>query len=168
MRIWTVAVVFAMLGTVLLSSTVNAASGALDIRADLEGRPIKAADISSYYCHDYAFPEIHCYSSAAELEAASTSAQSFIAASFGPSDYVTIYSEPTYGGAYMHLSQNYDTLFWIGWNDRVSSYKPRNGARGTFWSDWYGTGRGTDFCCDQTVPYLPSSVDNTFTSVYRG
>lgn len=89
------------------------------------------------------------------------------AAAVGPSDYVTVYSDPSYGGSYMHVSQNYDTLFWIGWNDHISSYKARNSALGTFWSDWNAAGRRTDFCCNQVVATLPSTVDNTFTSVYR-
>lgn len=68
----------------------------------------------------------------------------------------------------MHVSQNYDTLFWIGWNDRISSFKARNCARGTFWADWNGQGRATDFCCNQKASALTAAVDNTFTSVYRG
>lgn len=167
MRIRTVAAVLAMLSSLLLAGTVNARTDS-PVRADLEGRPIKAAEISSYYCNDFDFPEIHCYTSAAELEAAGASAAPSMLAAFGPGDYVTIYSEPTYGGSYMHLSQNYDTLFWIGWNDRISSIKARNSAHGTFWSDWNGTGRAFDFCCNQTVPYFSATVDNTFTSVYRG
>jgi len=168
MRVRASAVVIAMLGTVILSGTVQAANESPGIRADLDGRPIKASEISSYYCHDFAFPDVHCFSSGSELEASLIVGGGLIAAAFGPNDYVTVYSEPTYAGSYMHLSQNYDTLFWIGWSDRISSYKARNNGRGTFWSDWYGTGRRTDFCCGQTAPSLSSTVDNTFTSVYRG
>lgn len=144
-----------------------AASGAPSIRADLEGRPIKVAEISSFFCHDFSFPAIHCFGTPDALEAAIDIPSGAITAAFGPSDYVTIYAEPSYGGSYMHLSQNYDTLFWIGWNDRISSFKARNSASGTFWSDWSATGHATDFCCNQTVPYLLPSIDNTFTSVYR-
>ncbi len=166
MRVRAIAVVIGMLGTALLSGTVSAAEESPRIRADLEGRPIKASEIGSYYCHDFAFPEVHCFSTASELEAASAS--SLIAAAVGPGDYVTIYADPGFVGSYMHVSQNYDTLFWIGWNDRISSFKARNSARGTFWSDWNGTGNRTDFCCNQTVPGLSSAVDDTLTSVYRG
>jgi hypothetical protein len=170
------AAVLAMVLIALPSGTAVAASGTSNIRADLEGRPIKVAEISSYFCHDHSFPVIHCFRTPAELEASLVSADQggaassngSISAAFGPSDYVTIYSDPSYGGSFMHLSQNYDTLYWIGWNDRVSSFKGRNNASGTFWSDWYGTGRATDFCCNHTVPYLSAAVDNTFTSVYRG
>lgn len=168
MRVRAIAMVFSMLGTVLLSGTVSAAEGSPRIRADLEGRLIKASEIGSYYCHDFAFPEVHCFSTAPELEAASASGEGLVASAFGPSDYVTIYADPGYGGSYMHVSQNYDTLFWIGWNDRISSFKARNSARGTFWSDWNGGGIGMAFCCNQTVAALSANMDNTFTSVYRG
>lgn len=168
MRVRAMAMVFGMLGTVLLSGTVSAAEESPRIRADLEGRPIKASEISSYYCHDFAFPEVHCFSTASELEAASNSGEGLAAAAVGPNDYVTIYAETNYEGSYMHVSQNYDTLFWIGWNDRISSVKARNSARGTFWSDWNGEGIGTVFCCNQTIAALATTVDNTFTSVYRG
>ena len=168
MRIRAIAMVFGMLGTVLLSGTVSAAEESPRIRADLEGRPIKAGEIGSYYCHDFAFPEVHCFSTASELEAASTYGDGLIASAVGHGDYVTIFADQGFVGPYMHVSQNYDTLFWIGWNDRISSFKARNSARGTFWSDWNGEGIGTVFCCNQTVFALIAAVDNTFTSVYRG
>lgn len=167
MRVGGVSVLVGMLATVLVSGTVHAANES-PVRADLDGKPIRASEISSHYCHDHAYPQVHCFSTASELEAALISTDAAIAAAFGPNDYVTVYSEPTYGGSYMHLSQNYDTLFWIGWSDRISSIKARNSNRGTFWSDWYGAGQRTDFCCNQTVPYFSSAVDNTFSSVYRG
>jgi hypothetical protein len=169
------AAVLVILAALVLPGTAAARSGTPPVRADLEGSPLKVAEISSYYCHDYSFPTIHCFRTAAGVEAAiltssvgAATSDGTVVAAFGPNDYVTIYSEPSYGGSYMHLSQNYDTLFWIGWNDRISSFKGRNSASGTFWSDWYGTGHGTPFCCNQTVPWLSASVDNTFTSVYRG
>jgi hypothetical protein len=156
-----------MLAMTLFPTSVQAASAPY-IRADLEGRTIKASEISTYYCHDRAFPLIHCFSTASRLEAALATTSLAAAAAFGPADYVTIYSDPSYAGSYMHLSQNYDTLFWVGWNDRVRSFKARNGAAGTFWTDWYGTGYGLGFCCDQTTPYLSATFDNAITSVYRG
>lgn len=167
MRVRPIAMVFGLLGTALLSGTAIAAEESPRIRADLEGRRINVSEIGSYFCHDFAFPEVHCFSTASELEAASASGEGLIAAAVGPSDYVTIFADPGYLGSYMHVSQNYDTLFWIGWNDRVSSYKARNSALGTFWSDMSATGRRTDFCCNQSVAALSSIVDNTFTSVYR-
>lgn len=161
-------VVLAILGSILASGTVNAGDTAPRLRADLEGRPINAIDAGDYYCHDFDYPRIRCFTTAEGLEAAiANGADAEAQAVFGPDDYVTIYSEPSYAGSYMHVSQNYDTLFWIGWNDRISSFKARNSQSGSFWADWYATGRRTPFCCNQTVPWLISEVDNTFTSVYR-
>ena len=41
-----------------------------ELRADLDGRPIDPAQASSYFCHDFEFPQIHCFSTPFELEAA--------------------------------------------------------------------------------------------------
>lgn len=55
-------------------ASVSAASPQGDaepaIEADLDGRPIKPDLISSYYCHDFDYPSIHCFLSGADLEAA--------------------------------------------------------------------------------------------------
>jgi len=167
MRVRTVGVLVAMLAATLFPTSVHAAS-APNVHADLEGRTIAVREISTYYCHDRAFPLIHCFSTASRLEAALASTSPVLATTFGPTDYVTIYSAPSYGGSYMHLSQNYDTLYWVGWNDRVRSFKARNSASGTFWTDWYGSGYGLNFCCNQTTPYFSATFDNAITSVYRG
>lgn len=154
----------------LISGVAQAAPSRPYIRADVQGRQIEPSEIGKYFCHDFDFPRIRCFESAAELDGAlvmTSTATLSVAAAFGPNDYVTVYSGPTFSGNYAHLSQNYDTLFVIGWNDQISSYKGRNGASGTFWSDWYGNGRATSFCCNTQVTSLPAGVDNTFTSVYR-
>ena len=142
-----------------------------ELRADLDGRQIDPAHASSYFCHDFDFPQIHCFSTPGELEAAvattaSESSQAGVAA-FGPADYVTVYSLPTYAGSFAHLSQNYDALATIGWNDSISSYRARNNRRGTFYQHWFAGGTAKNFCCNQNVPSLPAGVDNTFSSVYQ-
>jgi hypothetical protein len=143
-----------------------------ELRADLDGRPIDPAQASSYFCHDFDFPQIHCFRTPAELEAAvvqpeSDSSQGVVAAAFGPADYVTVYSSPSYAGSYAHLSQNYDALATIGWNDTISSYRARNNRTGTFYEHWFAGGTPKRFCCNQNVPSLLAGVDNTFSSVYR-
>lgn len=143
------------------------------MRADLNGRPLRLADVGKWFCHDFEFPLIHCFTTAAGLEAAvlaptpAADGEMALAAAYGPNDYVTIYSEPSYGGSYAHLSTNYDQLWLIGWNDRISSFKVRNNARGRFYSNWYAGGAIYSFCCNSTVPWLSSTYDNTFSSVYR-
>jgi hypothetical protein len=143
-----------------------------ELRADLEGRPIDPAQASSYYCHDFDFPQIHCFSTPSELEAAvagsgQLSSQGVVVAAVSASDYVTVYSSPSYAGSFAHLSQNYDALATIGWNDTISSYKARNSRTGVFYEHWFAGGTRRTFCCNQNVPSLPSGVDNTFSSVYK-
>ena len=143
-----------------------------EVRADLEGRPIDPAQASSYFCHDFDFPQIHCFSTPSELEAAvaesvSPSTQGVVIAAVTASDYVTVYSSPSYGGSFAHLSQNYDALATIGWNDTISSYKARNNRTGSFFEHWFAGGAKRNFCCNQNVPSLPAGVDNTFSSVYQ-
>jgi hypothetical protein len=143
------------------------------IRADLDGRPIKAEEASAYFCHDFDYPQIHCFSTPEALEASmdedvpGLSDGSVVAAALSLSDYVTIYSGGGYSGSFAHLSQNYDALAAIGWNDTISSYKARNSRSGTFYEHWFAGGASTAFCCNQTVPTLPSGKDNTFSSVYK-
>ncbi len=143
-----------------------------ELRADLDGRPIDPAQASSYYCHDFDFPQIHCFSTPFELDAAvaqpvMASTQGVVIAAFGPSDYVTVYSNSGYGGSFAHLSQSYDALATIGWNDTISSYRARNSRTGTFYEHWFAGGAKKNFCCNQNVPSLPSGVDNSFSSVYQ-
>ncbi len=169
----------ALVATAVIAITSTAPILAADprLRADLEGKPIKASDVSSYYCHDFAYPAIHCYATSAALELAVAAdlaqpsivglSATSVAVAFGPNDYVTAYSGPTYAGTYVHLSQNYESLAAIGWNDIISSFKARNNRRGVFREHWFGGGAQTVFCCNQTVPSLPAGVDNTFSSVYQ-
>lgn len=143
-----------------------------ELRADLDGRPISPEQASAYYCHDFDFPWVHCFSTPDALEASmpltvSTSSQLAVVAAFGPSDYVTVYSSPGYAGSFAHLSQNYDVLATIGWNDTISSYKARNSRTGAFYEHWFAGGTKKSFCCNQNVPNLAAGVDNTFSSVYQ-
>jgi hypothetical protein len=116
------------------------------------------------YCHDFYYPRIHCFRSQRDLDAAATSA---IAATLSSADYVLIYDGATQTGASMYVSQNYDALFTIGWNDRISSYQGLNSASGTFWTDWFASGTARNFCCNTSVLSLPSNLDNAFSSSYR-
>ena len=169
MRRVTLGLILAAVGAVSGGGVAQASPSGPQVRADVEGRQIKPSEIAAHFCHDFDFPRIHCFETAARLEAAtqSTSPGTFsAAAAFGPNDYVTVYSGPTFSGTYAHLSQNYDALFAIGWNDQISSYKGRNNVSGTFWSDWYANGRATNFCCNVQITSL-GGLDNTFSSVYR-
>lgn len=162
---------FALTVANLVGSVVSAQEP--HVRADLDGRPIKPSEASSYYCHDFSFPEVHCFSTPEGLEAAlsgsapESSSKAVVVAAVGPNDYVTVYSGASYSGSFAHLSQNYDALAIIGWNDTISSYKGRNNRSGVFFTNWFAGGTAKHFCCNQNVPNLPSGTDNSFSSVYR-
>lgn len=131
-----------------------------DMTATLDGRPIALVNVVKYFCDDFAFPVITCSTTAAVIETRVSAAQ--VAAV----DYVTIYDAAGFGGSYMHVSQDYAALSFIGWNDRISSYRARNFETGRFWTDWYDTGTSWPFCCNQQAGSL-GGYDNTFSSIQR-
>src|SRR6185369_13284482 len=90
--------------------------GGTDITADLDGVRIKLADVAKWYCDDFEYPAIHCFSQPEDEQRA----MSFMAAA-STTPYVTVYEFTTYQGPYMHMSQDYSILGLIGWNDRISS-----------------------------------------------
>jgi hypothetical protein len=151
----------AMLG-VLAGPRATAAGGlSLDLRAELEGQPLALSAVASYYCDDFSYPVIKCFTSPDKLEA-----RAEIVLSVTAVDYVTIYDYTTWAGSYMHVSQNYSALVFIGWNDRVSSYRAKNSETGRFWTDWFYSGTIYNFCCNQMVSSL-GSFDNTFSAIER-
>lgn len=158
----------AFAGATLGLAPASVSAAGVTVKADLEGQPIKPEAIPDFYCHDRDFPLIHCFRTAHQVDAAisyldgEASTQLLTA-----TDYVIMYSGQTYSGSYMYVSQNYDILAFIGWNDRVRSYRGLNAALGTFWTDWYATGIRADFCCNVFVPGLPPEYDRAFSSVYR-
>lgn len=133
------------------------------IRAELDGRRIPIDRISEYYCHDLERPLIRCFKSAAELEASHTVSRIGVTAVI----YVTVYDSPSYAGSFMQISSDYDALSLVGWNDRVSSYRARNGETGSFYTDWFHGGTADHFCCNETVPILGGGFNDAFSSVYR-
>jgi hypothetical protein len=139
----------------------------LRVAADLEGQPIAVDAIPDFYCTDRDFPLIHCYKTARRLDAAVQQQSAPSGLATAATDYVVIYSGQTYSGSYMYVSQNYDVLALVGWNDRIRSYRGVNSGQGIFWTDWYRTGIGIPFCCNTWVAALASDVDRAFSSVYR-
>jgi len=132
------------------------------LSADLDGKPIALDLVGKWYCHDFAAPKIHCFASAARLEAA-------VAPTLSASSltYMTIYDYTAYQGPYMYLSQNYTALGAIGWNDRVSSFIVAYATQsGSFYTDWFYLGTRFDWCCGQGWASL-GSFNNTFSSIYQ-
>lgn len=129
------------------------------VRADLDGVPIELTKVGAYFCHDFAYPQIHCFSRASNLEAAVAP----ILATGGV-NFAAGFDFASFQGPYMYFSQNYSVLATIGWNDRISSFVALNGQSGRFWTDWFFSGTSYSFCCNQQIPSL-GSYNNTFSSI---
>lgn len=151
-----------------------AATSPSPVVADVEGQPIGVDQIHDFYCHDRDFPRVHCFRTSGGLARALAAprlapASSQLAASpaAGTGDYVIIYAGQYLSGSYMVVSQDYDTLVIVGWNDHIRSFTALNGASGAFYTDWFGGGYRLAFCCNASTRYLSSTFDQTITSVYR-
>jgi hypothetical protein len=152
----------ALLSLVLLPVTARAASPPdRGMTATLDGRPLKLTSVADWYCDDFSYPVISCFSDPQALRVRDAAILSDTSIT-----YVTIYDFTTYTGSYMQVSQDYPVLAYIGWNDRVSSFKARNGLSGYFFTDWFYGGTVYQFCCSQNVPSL-GAFDNTFSSVHQ-
>lgn len=143
--------------------------------AVLDGRPLKLKDVSKFYCHDFDYPKITCSRDplvAQESVAEAVEEIEAVALADGLMEeeelaaYVTVYDYTTFAGSWMTIYNDYDALFWVGWNDRISSYRGRYYNSGTFYTDWYGGGTADWFCCNTYVSSL-GGLDNSFSSVYR-
>jgi hypothetical protein len=137
-----------------------AVEGDPELTATLDGKPIPLEDVGKYFCDDFAYPQIQC-SRSRLLPDARAMLVGILAV-----DYVTIYDQAAFGGAYMNISQDYSVLALIGWNDRISSFKARNNETGTFYTDWFYGGGPWSFCCSGQAANL-GGANNTFSSVLR-
>lgn len=156
--VWLIISLAAMLA---VPSATQARSEDSRLTADLDGKPMRLADVGKWYCEDFEYPAIHCYSTPellAEREA--------IMLAFGASDYVTVYELTGFAGSFMHMSQDYNALVTIGWSDRISSLKGRNSASSTFFVDWFYGGSSFGVCCNTQLTSL-GGFDNSFSSVRR-
>ena len=159
------ALVLVVLATLLMPPTaVSAASPPGQITADLNGKAIDLASVGDYHCHDFDFPRIHCFGTAGALEEAVEPVLGTL--SVTAANYVLIFEHGSYAGAYMYVSQDYSVLAFIGWNDRISSFKAVNSETGLFWTDWFYGGNPYSFCCNANVPAL-GGWNDTFSSVHR-
>lgn len=132
-----------------------------EMTADLDGAPIKLVDVGKWYCNDFDYPAIHCFSHPEALESDSSMT---LAPTTTP--YVTVYEFTTYQGAYMHMSQDYSILGLIGWNDRISSLVVHNSPGAVFWTDWLYSGTRYPVCCYSQLGTL-GSYNDTFSSVFH-
>ena len=131
------------------------------LSAYLDGKPIPLADVSKYFCDDFSYPEIQC-----SISPLITAARATVTNLLTSVDYVTVFDGTYFSGAWMNMSQDYSILATIGWNDRISSFKARNGETGTFYVDWFYNGSQWSFCCNTQQSSL-GGYDNSFSSVQR-
>jgi hypothetical protein len=131
------------------------------VTAYLDGVAIPLEEVSKHYCDDFSYPVITC-SSSPLVPAARTTLLSLLSSV----EYVTVFDLPSYAGSFMNVSQDYGALVFIGWNDRISSFKARNGETGAFFTDWLYNGSQWSFCCNQQLPQL-GAYNNTFSSIMR-
>jgi hypothetical protein len=158
------ALLAAALGSLLMfPAGVDAAAPAQpNLTATLDGRPLKLSAVADWYCDDFSYPVITCFSDPHRLTTRDAAILSTTSV-----EYVTIYDFTSYTGSFMHVSQDYTVLASIGWNDRISSFVGKNSLDGHFFTDWFNSGTGYYFCCNQNVPSL-GAYDNTFSSVHQG
>ena len=140
------------------------------VEATLDGRPIDLDEVGRYQCHDLDYPVIRCFRKAVDRDLSIDLDVGVLGASATASAagivYVTLYDGQNFMGSSISLSQDYDALATIGWNDRASSFKGRNAETGRLYLDWFHGGSSTGFCCNQTFANL-SGYDNAYSSVYR-
>lgn len=147
----------------LLSSSVGAASSPLDGSTDSP---------RAEHCHDFAYPDVTCFSTEAERDAdfilagsgedlSTVRGDSLITASSG---YVIAYEHASYGGSSVVLSQHHSNLGSIGWADRISSYKVYTNLTGYFYEHTWFTGRAQSYCCNSHVSYVGNLLNDKFSS----
>lgn len=136
-------------------------SGEPKLTADLDGKPIELVEVGNWYCHDFDYPAIHCFSNSKDVMASPQ-----VALAAADVNYVIVYEFTTFQGGFMYMSQNYSILGLIGWSDRISSFQVTNSMSGAFWTDWLYTGTRYNFCCNQSVGSL-GSFNDTFSSVFH-
>src|SRR5262245_7448960 len=144
-----------------LAPVALAAEPEPQLTATLDGKPIPVEDVGKYFCDDFSYPEITCSSSRPLALGRAT-----LVGLLSGVEYVTIYDLPTFAGSFMNVSEDYPALSFIGWNDRISSYKARNSESGAFWTDWFYGGTRWTFCCNQQVSNL-GGYSNAFSSIQR-
>jgi hypothetical protein len=169
-RIVTAAAVLMLALSGLVAPAAMASAAATDVVspvvvADLDGTPLAVAEIPNHNCHDFDFPRIHCFAASADLETAVAAAQ--VDSATGLTDYAVIYAATYFQGSYLYVSQNYDALAIVGWNDRIRSYQGLNNERGSYYTDWYAGGSRLDFCCNANIATLAATFDQAISSVYR-
>jgi hypothetical protein len=158
-----------LVAVTLLSAAPTATTADDAPSAMLGGRSIDRSSVAGLHCHDLDHPVIRCFRSEARLTRA---VRWSIALAGGPAGtrlaavpYVRIFEHASFNGASMYLSASYADLSVIGWNDRITSFKPLNGGSGTFWHHAGQEGTAHAFCCATNVANVGSAHNDRFSSV---
>lgn len=130
------------------------------LHAVLDGRSIPLSRIPDLHCHDLAYPEIRCFTTAGTRDA-SLGAQPDGLASVV---YVTVFDGPNLTGGSFAITQDYTALQAVNWNDRISSMRVSTSGYGWFYTDWFYGGASYLFCCAGTYGSL-GAYNDTFSSV---
>jgi hypothetical protein len=171
-RLRTSTVLIALILGALLPPAASATRGSA-LRAELDGRSMALSAVGQYYCHDFDWPIILCYSSSASLEEAVTATVLRRVTSVTSTEsatalnYVRLYDLSGYAGPYIYLSADYPQLSVIGWNDRASSYVAVNSLTSALYVNTYYAGPTLFLCCNQHAPSLSGTFDNQISSAHR-
>ena len=163
----------------LAAAAPATASAAGPVRAVLDGKAISLAEARSLSCHDFDYPVLTCFRTAADMEAAAA-ARAGSSGSSTPSGgsataplaaaatgYVIVWVDGQYVGSARALSQDYSYLGTIGWNDVISSFKSY-GATGHFWENAPTGGFIYNFYPTSQASYVGDYYNDKFSSLYFG
>lgn len=169
-RVVTLAVALQLIVTLLgLSTPATAAS----VQAVLGDRPIALTDVTRYHCHDAAHPMIHCFRSARQanvaFHAAVRAGRSAASVSLEALaiTYIRVFVHSNYQGGSIYLSEDYDNLGTIGWNDVISSYKAMNSQSGSMYEHALRGGRVEHFCCNADVYYIGNWMNDRASAIEK-
>src|SRR3990172_6965500 len=100
-----------LVAALLLPPAAAAAEPSVVVTADLAGKAIGLVEVSAYHCHDFDFPRLHCFQTAAELSAALQPALGLLGLT--ATSYVHVFEHSSYSGASMVVSHHYSVLTTI-------------------------------------------------------
>jgi hypothetical protein len=158
-RSWIEALAGAMVFLVIVGGSVAAAEP-ISVSATFGGAAISLQEARGLSCHDFDFPILRCFATAATLEIEVAKRVQVRAAALAPlvvDGYVTVYEHAQYAGSALTLSADQPWLSSIGWNDRISSFISF-GAIGNFREDSPGGG----FIYGYGATTRVSSLSNTY------
>ncbi len=160
------AMIAATASLVLLPAQLANANSSPLLHATLDGQPIDPRAAGNYFCHDFLYPEIRCFSENERLEQDVEQLEAVTGLLGITASYVQVFEHIGYAGNTAKLSQDYSDLSSIGWNDVISSYKVSSMA-GAFWEHVFFSGLKDSFCCGQWVSDVGGTFNDKFSSLDR-